>query len=197
MRLAFVTICILPLLGLPAFAQPMGPEMGMGMGMGMGPGMGMGMQQGFVDIKPVWSPDGKWIAFSRVGQGQQEPAQGVRGGLVPVQNGKPGEVKWIGYNVSPLAWSSDSSQLVCGIAAGTSGQSMYGGFWRGAADGSGLKLLAPAKAPKIAVYSPDGTRLLMVDERAKDHHEILVGSGDENPKIICVVRDGERYIGCG
>jgi len=61
---------------------------------------------------PIWSPDGKWIAF---GQGSRSKSDGIY--LVPSTGGVPRPlalVKTPGQYLAPLSWFPDGSKILCG-----------------------------------------------------------------------------------
>lgn len=159
-------------------------------------GMGMMQPRSFMDADPLWSPDGKWIAFSRV---PQQAGQGVQMGVIPSDTPTPNPQ--LINNLRPLAWQPDSSGVIAGLGGPGSpgGQAaQFSGFWRvDLADPKQITLIMLASNPKFAAYSPDGGKLLLVDERAANLHEIHVITGRQQPRMLYVVRDGEKFLQAG
>ncbi|MEJ5170686.1 MAG: hypothetical protein WHU10_06835, partial [Fimbriimonadales bacterium] len=57
-----------------------------------------------MDSNPVWSPDGKWIAFASNRDGRTDTY------LVPIEGGAPRRLTWSG--VGPSAWTPDGKEIV-------------------------------------------------------------------------------------
>ena len=185
MRCLLLSAVVLLLLAPAAvMAQMMGPEMGM---------MGMGMPASPMDIDPIWSPDGKWIAFTRTTatQGAVGP---VEAGLISAEGG---EVK-LTKNLRPLCWTPDSAGIICGLSAAAGQTSPYSGFWKmDAARPNRITLIIRAVDPQFAAYSPDGKKLLLLDLVGKDRHEILVGNADATPAVFYSTRGSDKIINAG
>lgn len=90
-----------------------------------------------LDHRPLFSPDGKWIAFTSTG-GASDWVHSNQLYEVPVAGGSPRLVS-AAYDRSPEAyfWSADSRSLVFGGAWNTTGE-----IFRVNADGSGFKDLS-------------------------------------------------------
>ncbi|HUA72781.1 MAG TPA: S9 family peptidase [Solirubrobacteraceae bacterium] len=71
---------------------------------------------GPTDTSPRWSPDGRWLAYISVTEGQPEDAH-VR--LAPLDGGVPSRLGDLPGPVSQIAWSPDSTRLVvvCRVGA--------------------------------------------------------------------------------
>ncbi len=120
-----------------------------------------------VDVAPTFTPDGRFVTFSRsTFQG------GIRLGndiaSVPVEGGPPRHLtdvsEDIGIAYHGMAWAPDGSALFYSYH-GTDPEDPRNGIWRVAADGSGARLLAGLTDPRIGApavteMSPTGDRLL-------------------------------------
>lgn len=111
--------------------------------------------KGVLDEEPVWSPNGKWIAFQRT-QGNQTLVF-----VVNAKGGRPREVAactvgCVGED-SP-AWSPNGSRLAIGIMARAGGESV----WIVTPSGHKLRRLTrldPAHTDTEPGWSPDGRQL--------------------------------------
>jgi Tol biopolymer transport system component len=126
--------------------------------------------------RPVWSPDGRKIAFSSGPDGA---------GGVYVMNADGSERRWLTRNRGYLAWSPDGRKilLVRGGAQGPPATKAYAVVMN--ADGSGLRTLtriAPVNGAFLS-WSPDGRKIVFVSDR-DGNLEIYVmnvdGSGQRN-----------------
>ncbi len=196
MRYLLFTAFLLVVAPVAVWAQGMmmGPEMGM-MGGGMMGGMGMGGSP--MDIDPVWSPNGRWIAFNRT-VGGQAGGGSAQLGIVPSNKGTQDKPSLIN-NLRPLVWTSDSSAVICGLSGGQTGQNPYAGFWlvNRRKGNSGITLVVLGTNPQYARYAPDGKKIMLVDQTGKDQHEILVGVGKSTPTVFYSTRGGEKLLGAG
>jgi serine/threonine protein kinase/WD40 repeat protein len=100
------------------------------------------------DIKPVWSPDGKWIAFQRAGKLFLIPPLG-------------GSERLLAEGIrKPEAWSRDSKWLI----ATTFGPAETGALIRISVETGEHSQLSPENDVAFASISPDGRKLLYVRE---------------------------------
>jgi len=123
------------------------------------------------DWAPAWSPDGKWIAFSRL-QGRS----GVY--LIPALGG-PERLLAEGVGAAALAWSPDGRWLAAALRPDTIGREPEAGMRLISVDSG--EVVDPAKQnPELAgarrpSFSPDGKRMAY-----------LAGSGDWSGQIYVV-----------
>jgi tricorn protease len=102
------------------------------------------------DAYPVFSPDGRWIAFASRRSGNWDIF------LVPSEGGEPRQLTWHSGTDIPTSWSPDGKRL---LYAGRRDSPNYGVF---ALEVGSLRteLLCEDYAPlNYPTYSPDGTRL--------------------------------------
>jgi hypothetical protein len=62
--------------------------------------------------RPVFSPDGRWIAFTGTDEG------GVEVYLVPAEGGEPRRLTHLGANTLTLGWSANATEVLCASDAG-------------------------------------------------------------------------------
>ncbi len=62
--------------------------------------------------RPVFSPDGRWIAFTGMDEG------GVEVYVVPSEGGEPRRLTHLGANTLTLGWSRDGREILCASDAG-------------------------------------------------------------------------------
>jgi hypothetical protein len=126
---------------------------------------------------PIWSPDGRWIAFGALTDGRhpREPAPEVC--IIDVRSG---EIRRLtGLSTTDVDWAPDSSQLYIADSSGVLIYSLADSQTRIIDD------TAPAKALTV---SPDG-RMLAVERRrisAADRYELwqMNANGSDQRKLV-------------
>ena len=125
------------------------------------------------DTNPVWSPDGKYIAFVSVRSPEnQDPDESVyvrvsriyRDILVMNSDGSDPRVvaTALGRSLVLTAWSPDSRMLAFLLDEKTEEGVLQKSIYAVGADGTGLRKLS--KATIIPAWSPDGTRIAFGQE---------------------------------
>lgn len=112
------------------------------------------------DIMAVWSPDGRWIAFSRLKQ------EGGQPDLWLVRPNGTGAHRLVAKGSSP-DWSPDGRRIAFAGADG---------LWTVRADGSGQRRLTRGEDTDPR-WSPDGRRLVFTGYR-QGHAEVYVARAD-------------------
>lgn len=59
-----------------------------------------------MEDNPVWSPDGKWLAFATDRNGNWDIY------AVPVEGGRPARLTWFSGGESPVSWTPDGKEIV-------------------------------------------------------------------------------------
>lgn len=108
------------------------------------------------DVEPVWSPDGRWIAFARSGTQNPEILK-----MKPRPEGRKNRpvnlTKNPGYDASP-EWSPDGRRLVF---TSTRGADLDGEIYRMQADGTRqVALTTNDEFDGDPAWSPDGTKIV-------------------------------------
>jgi len=98
--------------------------------------------------RPVFSPDGRWIAFAATEEGASEVY------LMPADGGEPRRLTFFGSQTYPAAWMPDGSAVVC---ASDAGRPFVGDHHLHAVDvvSGRSRLLAWGPARAVA-FEPDG-----------------------------------------
>ena len=99
-----------------------------------------------VAVKPVISPDGKWIAFQT---GGDQPGQGPKLGIIPFEGGQP--LKLLAVKLTQYRWSADGKSIL--YLDDTEGVS---NIWSQAVDGGPPKQLTKITTDQI--FSFDWSR---------------------------------------
>jgi Tol biopolymer transport system component len=127
------------------------------------------------DSAPAFSPDGTRLAFIRkrnqVSPGAQEAAfvMGVDGGV-------PRQVTDWDLDVGRVRWSPDGARLLVTDNYENAPATRVQDAWTVAPDGTGLARLTrnePGTLTRYADWSPDGTRIVLVEHRAGEDHDTL------------------------
>jgi tricorn protease len=106
------------------------------------------------DVYPVFSPDGKWIAFSSNRHGSYNVY------VIPTQSGKPRRLTFDSGNDIVTGWSPDGKQVLFASTRGTSfppGFELYTVPFEG-----GMARRISAAEGKDGVFSPGGDRIAYV-----------------------------------
>jgi dipeptidyl aminopeptidase/acylaminoacyl peptidase len=173
----------------------------------------------FDDGSPVWSPDGRWIAFSAIRKADRDYLLGdTEIYVVPAAGGEPRALTdRRGPDDSPV-WSPDGrriaytghdeklfsydvTRLYVMNADGSGRRELTGGFDRSVGEGVSADVAAPFGGAGDAVsWSPDGTRVLFLsaDSGAANLHSVpadggavdAVTRGEHDLSAFTVSRDG-------
>lgn len=104
-----------------------------------------------MDDNPVWSPDGKWIAFSSNRSGNWDIY------LVPADGGQTRRLTWFTGSDRPSDWSPDGKSI---LFAGTRDDPENGLFTIDVATGRVRKLMRDMMTVGSPRFSPDGKRIV-------------------------------------
>ncbi len=123
---------------------------------------------------PIWSPDGKFIAFGRGGETQLLPMDGGKAAQVLPSPGQ-------GLSFEPMAWTSDSQRLLGLAKRGAQDPKPQGmaytlpsKSYERVAIGSGTRLLAPLRDGKHAAVSADERHGIdLLDTRSGESRVLL------------------------
>ena len=102
-----------------------------------------------LDDDPVWSPDGKWIAFSSSRNG------GADTYVVPAEGGAPRQITWQGLR--PGDWSPDGKRIV---TSATIDKTINGIYEIDVASGRITEDLVDMRRIRDPRYSDDGTQVV-------------------------------------
>ena len=116
----------------------------------------------YADLDPAWSPDGRWIAFSRSTRGNLNRPCCVLGMISTDGRRRIRLLANTGGGTHP-AWSPDSRQLAF---------TGMGGIWVVRSDGSRPRLLVRGRASQPA-WSPDGQRIAFVQHLSETRSRIV------------------------
>lgn len=108
--------------------------------------------------RPVWSPDGRSVAFVTIGLHQKLLFPGLS--VVDVVSGEVTTLVWGGFG--PFVWSPDGTEIFFGSTATSSDDedvSEFGLFAVAIADGHIRRVTAPENSVLGLAWSRDGTRL--------------------------------------
>lgn len=102
---------------------------------------------------PMFSPDGKWIAFSGEYDGNQDVY------IMPAEGGEPRRLTWHPGNDAPVGWTRDGQKVLF-----VSGRDAYADFTRlyTIPVEGGVPEVLPMWRALEGSYSPDGTRFAYV-----------------------------------
>ena len=145
------------------------------------------------DLSPIWSPDGRSIAFISGRRPERDMRAYTEAYVVPVSGGDP--VCWSGdlYSIGALTWSPDSSRLVAVASDDPTGNAGYQGWLFVLESGHAPRritddALRPAtgfypimSAPELR-WTADGRILLIGDVRGESYlYELPAGGGPARP----------------
>jgi len=138
---------------------------------------------------PVWSPDGKQLAFFR----SLKDEEGQRGGIF-VADRKGEEV----YQVTPLiknaamvpAWSPKGNRLAVNVDA-DSGSSKDSGLWCVDAGGKNWSRISELGGGKVVSWSPDGTKIAFTGKNGRLYVLYREGGTDKG-KVLPIIPDDRR-----
>src|SRR2546430_704437 len=105
------------------------------------------------ETTPLYSPDGKWLAFT----GQYDGNADVY--VIPAEGGEPKRLTWHPGNDTPVGWTPDGNKVLF-----TSARQSYADFERLytiSVDG-GVPEVLPMWRGEAASFAPDGTRIAYV-----------------------------------
>lgn len=149
---------------------------------------------GVWDSGPIWSPDGKWIAFNRDAGGQDDAV------IVPADSGAERVVAGSAVDERRIAWLPDGSGLIISRNAAAGRE-----LWvHQLADGRTEKLFTvdgsaygcPSPDGKWIAYSlsKDGKSTVWLWDRAKKAHRQLTTEGFENLAYGCFSPDSRSIL---
>ncbi|NLO90208.1 MAG: hypothetical protein GX088_07815 [Clostridia bacterium] len=138
---------------------------------------------------PVWSPEGKRLAFFRSLKDQE----GQRGGIF-VADRKGEEV----YQVTPLiknaamvpAWSPKGNYLAVNVDV-DSGTSKESGLWCVDAGGKNWSRVSELGGGKVVSWSPDGTKIAFTGKNGRLYVFYREGGKDKG-KVLPIIPDDRR-----
>lgn len=111
------------------------------------------------DVSPAWSPDGKWIAFVRIGKGNH--------GRIWVISAEGRNAHPLGLKGGEPAWSPDGTQLAFAHARSGFGRETVD-LYVANVDGSGLRRLTHGRVGVVShhpSWSPDGRSIVYMSRR--------------------------------
>jgi Tol biopolymer transport system component len=169
------------------------------------PGGASRIVSSFVGIGPAWSPDGKFIAFSR------HSAHGDSGDLVirSLEDGDEKVYMHDGLRAGPPRWFHDSKTVLQNVTLDGSGATLVG-YSLDSKSGEFKRITTDSFLTGIRALSPDdktlyflsrdptkvsivNDRILAVDLNTKKEKEVLVLTGKRPPSFV-ISPDGRRLL---
>lgn len=146
------------------------------------------------DVTPVWSPDGRSLAFVHIQEGARRIVSTLE--VMPAAGGPARSVTHVTFTVrrpdslSQPAWSPDGSRIVYTVTRLGRGGNFHPSLFVVAATGGKPKLLA--REAEAAAWSPDGSRIAFASVR--DHHGQTCGEDecDYNGEIYVMDANGRN-----
>jgi Tol biopolymer transport system component len=138
------------------------------------------MQQPGFDVEPKYSPDGRWIAFSRLREGSHIDQAAIF--LVGADGGRVDQITPWGDRLEHPTWSPDGRWIIFSSPEGTIEMIRPDGRGR-------HTILAPTEAfgGHKPVFSPDGTKILFVCG-------FVFPDGNFNDDLCLMDRDGSNIV---
>jgi hypothetical protein len=155
----------------------------------------IGQGQQYKDVNPIWSPDGQYIAFTRVVEaGGKMPYW--RMGFVKA-DATPATKPTFVYNMEAVGWTPDSQKVLC-VNRAVGKMPSVPDVW--AVDINDPTKIAYYMATRNWVYfefSPDKKKRMLVQMAAPNFAEILVSTGDGEFLPVYNVRDPYKFLQAG
>jgi tricorn protease len=138
------------------------------------------------DTYPVFSPDGKWLAFSSNRHGSYDVF------VVPVQGGKPRRLTYDSASDIVSGWSPDGKNVLFASSRGTDFPSNYQ-LYSVPVEGGRVRHLGLDQG-KEAVYSPDGKQIAYVRGQGLWYRKGYRGSSNDDIWVCSADGSHNRQI---
>jgi hypothetical protein len=155
----------------------------------------IGQGQQYKDVNPFWSPDGQWIAFTRILDGTGKMPYS-RLGFVKA-DATPTDKPYFIYNMEAMGWTPDSKKILC-VNRAVGKMPTVPDVWAiDVDDPTKISYYMPTRNPMFFDFSPDKKKRMLVQQAAPNFVEILVSTGDGEFLPVYNVREPFKFLQAG